>query len=98
MLLLLLALYGGYYTVYYPQGPFASLFAFLPFTSPVVMMVKLGTGFSVNESWQLFASLGILLASALVMFYLAGKIYENGILQFGHRLKAKHFIKWLKKS
>ena len=98
MSLLLLALYGGYYTVYYPEGPWANVFAFLPFTSPVAMMVKLGIGFSANDSWELFASLGILLGSALLMFYLAGKIYQNGILQFGHRLKAKHFIKWLKKS
>lgn len=98
MLLLLFSLYTGYYTVYYPQGDWVGLFSFLPFTSPMVMMVKLGIGFGPDESWKLFTSLLVLLASGVFMFYIAGRIYENGILQFGHRLKFTHFIKWIKKS
>lgn len=97
VLLLILGLLGGYYAIYYPGSTLTDIFAFLPFTSPVVMLVKLGQGFSANDSWQIYTALLLLFVAAVSMFLVAGKIYRNGILQFGHRVSVKHLFKWLRK-
>lgn len=97
LFLLVLSLFSGYYAIYFPSNGLTTVFSYLPFTSPVVMLVKLGQGFSANQSWHIYLSLLTLLLAALFMFWIAGKIYSNGILQFGHRLRVKHLFKWLKK-
>jgi len=38
----------------------------------------------------------ILILSGIVMLTLSARIYKNGLLQFGHRLKLKHLIRWIK--
>ncbi|HIP32155.1 MAG TPA: ABC transporter permease [Crocinitomicaceae bacterium] len=96
--LLCLALYAGYYTLNYPESPMASLFAYLPFTSPVVVMVKLTMGYGAGEVYQIYVSMIILLISAIVMLLIASRLYKNGILQFGHRVRLKHIFKWLRKT
>ncbi|MFA5574528.1 MAG: ABC transporter permease [Brumimicrobium sp.] len=96
-LLLLLALYSGYYTIYFPNSVLAQTLSFIPFTSPMTMMVKLANGFEVGTSWQLFASLIVLYLSALIMILLASRIYKNGLLRFNHRLRLKMLLKWTRK-
>lgn len=94
-LLLLAALFSGYLAIYFPTSSWTSFFSFFPFTSPVVMMVKLGNGFPEGTVWQLFFSIFILYTTAVLVLFFAARIYKNGILQFGHRLKWRHLIRWL---
>lgn len=95
--MLCFALYSGYYTLNYPESSMATLFHYLPFTSPVVVMVKLSQGYKDGHSYELFLSLFILIISSLAVLSLAGRIYANGILQFGHRVRLKHLFRWVKK-
>lgn len=97
-ILLILALLSGYYTIYYPDGVWASVAAFLPFTSPVTMMVNIGSGFSEGAVWELYLSIFTLFVAAFLMLYIASRVYKNGILQFGHRLRVDLLFKWIKKS
>jgi ABC-2 type transport system permease protein len=94
-LLLLAALFSGYLAIYFPTSSWTSFFSFFPFTSPVVMMVKLGNGFPEGTVWQLFFSIFILYTTAVLVLFFAARIYKNGILQFGHRLKWRHLIRWI---
>ena len=96
--LLCFALYAGYYALSYPESSLTNLFAYLPFTSPVVVMVKLTMGYGVGEAYQIYVSMIILLISAIVMLLIASRLYKNGILQFGHRVRLKHIFKWLRKT
>jgi ABC-2 type transport system permease protein len=95
--LLCFALYSGYYSMQNPENSLSTLFHYLPFTSPVVVMVKLSQGYKTGHFYELFLSLLILIISSLVVLSLAGRIYENGILQFGHRVRLKHIFRWVKK-
>ena len=95
--LLLASLASGYFVIYFPDSSLSTWFGFIPFTSPVVMMVELSNGFGEGEAWRLYFSLFLLLVSSFVMLFLAGRIYKNGILQFGHRLRIGMFLKWIKK-
>ena len=96
--LLCFAMYAGYYTLNYPESSLSTVFHYLPFTSPVVVMVKLSQGYGPGEGYQIYFSLIVLLMSSILMLVVAGRLYKNGILQFGHRVRLKHIFKWLRKN
>ena len=98
IVVLFLSLYAGYYSLYFPENGLSQLFHYLPFTSPVVVMVKLSQGYDLGHAYEIYVSLIVLMLSAILMLLLASRLYKNGILQFGHRLRLKHLLKWLKKS
>lgn len=98
LLILTLAAYAGYYTVTNPESELTSWLHYIPFTSPVVVMVKLTYGYNPNESYQIWLSLIILILSAFFCLSIASRLYKNGILQFGHRLKLSHFLKWIRQK
>ncbi len=94
--LLMVAMYAGFYTLSNPESGLSYLFSLLPFTSPMVCMVKLAQGYNPGEGYLLFVSFGILVISSLFTLRIAGRLYTNGILQFGHRLRLAQFVKWLR--
>ncbi len=96
--LLFFALYAGYYSLYYPESSLSTFFHYFPFTSPVVVMVKLSTGYSIGEGYQIYLSMITLFLSAMFVLMVASRLYKNGILQFGHRVRMKHLFKWLRKE
>jgi ABC-2 type transport system permease protein len=96
VLLLMLAVWAGYYVLNNPESGLSYFFALLPFTSPMVSMVKLAQGYNPGEGYQIFVSFGLLVISSLITLRIAGRLYTNGILQFGHRLRISQFVKWLR--
>ena len=98
VLLLILSLYSGYYVMNYPDSDLASILHYLPFTSPVVTMVKLHMGYEAGHAYEIILSFLVLIISSFLMLMIASRLYKNGILQFGHRLKFKHILKWLKNT
>jgi ABC-2 type transport system permease protein len=75
-----------------PDGPLAFWMSIIPFTSPVIMMVRLPFGV---ENWELALSVGILIFSFILTTWLAGKIYRTGILMYGKKASYKELWKWL---
>ncbi|MCW0483365.1 ABC transporter permease [Gaoshiqia sediminis] len=75
-----------------PEGALAFWASLIPFTSPVIMMVRVPFGVPV---WELLLSMGILLASIWGIIWVAGKIYRTGILMYGKKVNFKEIVKWL---
>jgi ABC-2 type transport system permease protein len=96
ILILCFALYAGYYALENPESPWTTLLLYFPFTAPVVAMVKLSAGFTDGDAYQLFVALFLLLAGAILVTQLAARLFKNGLLQFGHTLRLKNIIHWLK--
>lgn len=96
--LLCFSLYAGYFALQNPESSLTTFFHYLPFTSPVVVMVKLAQGYAPEESMQIYVALIILVVSAVLNLMIAGRLYKNGILQFGHRVKFSMIVRWLKKT
>lgn len=92
------AVYAGYFVVQNPDSPLATFYLYFPFTAPVVAMVKLALGFEVGQSYQLFLSIIFLLLSAFAALWVAGRLYKNGLLQFGHHVRLGMIFNWLKKK
>ena len=98
VILLCLSLYAGYFTMNSPDSGMATLLHYIPFTSPVVVMVKLYQGYEPGHMYEIYLSLIILIISAFGVMAIASRLYRNGILQFGHRVRLKHIFKWMKRS
>ena len=94
MLPLILGVYVGFATVINdPHGSIAVLFSHIPFTSPIVMLMRVPFG----VSWyELAISMALLLVTFVFMVWLAAKIYRVGILMYGKKPTYKDLYKWLK--
>lgn len=94
MLPLILGVYVGFATVINdPHGSIAVLFSHIPFTSPIVMLMRVPFG----VSWyELALSMTLLLITFVFMVWLAAKIYRVGILMYGKKPTYKDLLKWLK--
>lgn len=86
------AIYAAIYSAENPDGPLALWCSMIPFTSPIVMMVRLPFGV---PAWQLALSIGILILSFIASTWVAGKIYRTGILMYGKKVTWKEMMKWL---
>jgi ABC-2 type transport system permease protein len=94
LLPLILAVYVGFFTVIEdPHGTVSQVFSFIPFTSPVVMLMRIPFGVPI---WQQILSLVILFATFIGTVWLAAKIYRVGILMYGKKPSYKELIKWIK--
>ena len=93
-LLVVIALYVGILTVPEdPNGIVAQIFSYFPFTSPIVMLMRIPNGVPIYEQ---IISLTILFSSVVFMIWIAAKVYRIGILMYGKKLTYGEIIKWLK--
>lgn len=92
-LIILFAFYVGIFSAEDPEGSMAWWCSMIPFTSPIVMMVRIPFGVA---TWELALSLVILYASAIGMTWIASRIYRVGILLYGKKPSYKELFKWIK--
>ncbi len=94
MMPLILAVYVGGFTVLEdPHGTVATIFSYIPFTSPVVMLMRIPFGVPI---WQQLISVLILYITFTGTVWFASKIYRVGILMYGKKPSYKEIFKWLK--
>ena len=91
--IIICALYAGIFSAENPDGPLAMWCSMIPFTSPIVMMVRIPFGVS---TWELIVSMIILYGSAIGLAWVAGRIYRVGILMYGKKPSYKEMIKWIR--
>jgi ABC-2 type transport system permease protein len=76
-----------------PDGTMAFWLSMIPFTSPVIMMVRIP--FGGVETWELLLSMVLLILGFLGTTWIAAKIYRTGILMYGKKVTYKELWKWL---
>lgn len=91
--IILFAFYVGIFSAENPEGGMAWWCSMIPFTSPIVMMVRIPFGVAI---WEIVLSLVILFASSIGMTWVAGRIYRVGILLYGKKPSYKELFKWIK--
>lgn len=74
-----------------PNGAGSFWLSIIPFTSPIVMMGRIGFGVPL---WELLLSMGLLVAGFIFTIWLAGRIYRVGILMHGAKVNYKVLAKW----
>ena len=90
---LIIAIISAIYIVNDPDGSLAVWLSMIPFTSPVVMMVRIPFGVPI---WQVVISVVLLAGTFVGMTWVAAKIYRTGILMYGKKPTYKEIFKWLK--
>lgn len=90
---LTLGMYGSFTIMNNPEGPLGFWLSVIPFTSPVAMIARIPFGV---PAWQIALSMALLIASTLLMIFLAAKIYRVGILMYGNKASAKELWKWIR--
>lgn len=94
---LILALIVMVNVIQHPTGAIAQWFSIIPFTSPIVMMVRIPFGVPDGVSYlELIASVVLLVATFIATTWLAAKIYRTGILLYGKKVNYKELWKWLR--
>ena len=90
---LIIAIISAIYIVNDPDSSLAVWMSMIPFTSPVVMMVRIPFGIPI---WQVVVSAVLLAGTFVGMTWVAAKIYRTGILMYGKKPTYKEIFKWLK--
>ncbi|MFT4985752.1 MAG: ABC-2 type transport system permease protein [Glaciecola sp.] len=95
---------GYFIAVFGMENPESSAMywgSIIPFTSPIVMMVKVGAmgmGFEPIDWPLILTSMGLLIVAFVSAVWVAGKIYKAGILFHGKKVGYKDLWKWLRYS
>ena len=74
-----------------PDALLSRLLSYVPFSSPVIMPIRLATGSA--AAWELALSVILLLATAWWTVVLAGRIYESTLLRTGSRMSWREAIR-----
>jgi ABC-2 type transport system permease protein len=76
-----------------PNGNVAFWFSMIPFTSPIVMMMRIPFGV---PYWQIGLSMFLLVLGFIFTTWLAAKIYRTGILMYGKKVSYRELGKWIR--
>jgi len=90
-LIIMFAFFAGFYSVSNPDGPLAFWASMIPFSSPIVMMVRIPFGIPL---WEKLMSITLLYGTFILISIFAAKIYRVGILMYGKKPSLKEMIKW----
>ena len=74
-----------------PDSNIAFWMSIIPFTSPIIMMVRVPIGVPI---WQLTLSMTLLFSCFIFMTWVAGRIYRVGILRHGSKVSYQTLVKW----
>ena len=89
----LFALFAAIQGANNPDGSLAFWTSLIPFTSPIVMMVRIPAGV---PAWELIVSVLLLLFSFIGTTWVAAKIYRTGILMYGKKVNYREIWKWMR--
>ena len=74
-----------------PHGSISFWLSMIPFTSPIVMMGRIGFGV---PAWEIVLSMVLLIGGFIFTLWVAGRIYRVGILMHGIKVNYKTLAKW----
>ncbi len=78
-----------------PEGNLAFWLSIIPFTSPIIMMVRIPFGV---PAWEMIISMVTLILTFVALTWLAAKIYRTGILMYGKKINYREIWKWIRYS
>ncbi len=93
MMIIIIALLIGQACMENPDGTLGVVCSLIPFTSPIVMMIRLPYDV---PAWEIIASIVLLYATAILLTWLAARIYRTGILMYGRKVSFKEILRWVK--
>ena len=82
LLLIVFGLVAGGFYIYYPAAGLSNFFQYLPFSSPVLAMIQLAQGATLDAYMTVLLSWLVLVLCAILLLWLASRWYKKTILKF----------------
>jgi ABC-2 type transport system permease protein len=79
-----------------PEGMLATNLGWLPFSSPIVMPLRMSA--VTIPPWEIGLSLFALAAGCYIAVYAAARIYRTGLLMYGKRPSMREVVRWIKEA
>lgn len=93
MMIIIIALLIGQACMENPDGTLGVICSLIPFTSPIVMMIRLPYNV---PAWEIITSIALLYATSILFTWLAARIYRTGILMYGRKISFSEILRWVK--
>jgi len=93
---LLVAFYLVFPVLRAPDSALAFWASLIPFTSPVVMLVRIVT--RTPPLWQIALSFAIGFGTVVLLVWVASRIYRVGMLMYGKRATVPEIMRWLRRA
>ncbi len=77
-----------------PDGTLATVLTLVPLSSPIAMPMRWAV--SAVPITELLLSVAILVATSVLVTWLAGRIYRVGILMYGKRPSVRELLRWVR--
>ena len=82
LLLIVFGLVAGVFYIFYPASGSAQFLMYLPFSSPVLSMIQLTQGATLDAYMSILLSWMLLILSSVLLLWLASRWYKKSILKF----------------
>jgi ABC-2 type transport system permease protein len=79
-----------------PEAPFVTVTSFIPFFTPMLMFLRVGM--LDLPLWQTLLSIGLLIASIVILAVFGARVYKGGVLMYGRSNLLKEMKKALQLS
>jgi ABC-2 type transport system permease protein len=79
-----------------PEGVLATNLGWLPFSSPIVMPLRMSA--VTIPPWEIALSIFALIAGCYIAVYIAARIYRTGLLMYGKRPTFREVLRWVRQS
>jgi len=77
-----------------PDSTLVKVLSFIPVLTPAFMVMRLPI--QMPETWEILATIGMLILSVWGMMWVAGKIFRTAILVYGKRPSIPELFRWLR--
>jgi ABC-2 type transport system permease protein len=94
--LLMAGLYMAFPVIRAPNSSFAFWVSMVPFFSPITMMVRIVS--QTPPFWQIALAWLIGIVTALLLLWLASRIYRIGMLMYGKKATIPEVIRWVRQA
>jgi ABC-2 type transport system permease protein len=96
VLMLVMGFYLSFNIIRSPSSPLAFWASMFPFFAPITMLVRIVT--ETPPLWQILLSLGIGIATAIGLIWVASRIYRVGMLMTGKKATIPEVMKWIRQT
>lgn len=96
VILTMISFYLAYFSLIDPTGDLNTFAALFPFSSAFCMPLRMIMG--IASTWEIIASIIILIVSCIVIAHIAIRIYSNAILNYGNKISWKNILKLYKEK
>lgn len=79
-----------------PEGRMANVLSILPFSSPIIMPLRLSL--VPVAAWRVAVSVAVLILSAWFAVWIAARVYRTGLLMYGKRPSLRELLRWVRAS